>query len=121
MIYQLKDMEDLNNFKTNNFRSNPEIFNLNECLSEIKQTMEIKCNLKNLNFIMNENNLIKSMNQYKEKNYDLENSIPLKVIGDQERLKQVAYNIIVNAINKTYFGSVTVSVSYNFVQSLLKI
>jgi hypothetical protein len=44
--------------------------------------MEIKCNLKNLNFIMNENNLIKSMNQYKEKNYDLENSIPLKVIGD---------------------------------------
>jgi len=29
-------MEDLNNFKTNNFRSNPEIFNLNECLSEIK-------------------------------------------------------------------------------------
>jgi hypothetical protein len=31
---------------------------------------------------INENNLIKSMNQYKEKNYDLENSIPLKVIGD---------------------------------------
>ena len=45
----------------------------------------------------------------------------MKVIGDKERLKQVAYNLIVNAINKTCNGSVTVSVSYSFIKSLLKI
>ena len=43
--------------------------------------------------------------------------LPTKVIGDRERIMQVAINIIQNAIKFTFMGGITLTVNYDRVNS----
>lgn len=83
-----------------------------------------KIDLENLEFslITIINQIITSLSvQARNKNISLniklDESLPLKVVGDSSRLTQVIYNLVGNAIKFTAVGSVTLSVSVKEVTS----
>ena len=63
MIYRLKDMQDFQDINLERFRKLNSKFDLKACLEEVKEMMEVKANLKNVNLVLNpvefENDMIK--------------------------------------------------------------
>lgn len=80
--------------------------------------MDVKAKLKNLsigiNFCEFKKELLDMNDKMILKLNEFSQACPLEVIGDQERMKQVAINLIQNSISKTYHGSVTLDIKYNF-------
>ena len=98
MVFQLKDMQDWNLLKTNNFRTISSKFSLQDSLSEVYEMMNMKASIKDLKLE------ISTIGQ----------SIPAEVIGDKQRLQQILINLVQNAITYTSVGTVSVSVAYDY-------
>jgi signal transduction histidine kinase len=45
--------------------------------------------------------------------------VPLMIISDMKRYKQVLYNLIGNALKFTFKGGITVSLDYDYVTKIL--
>ena len=90
----LSEILDLSKIETQNLVLESRRFNLPDLLAELRQLHQVNANSKSIQL-----------------NFHFVQSIPMWVVGDPTRLKQVLHNLLSNAIKFTNKGEITLSVN----------
>ena len=109
VMFKLHDLQYFTSLRQHNFCKVQRKFDLNDCFDEIREIMKVKADIKNLLFIFNCDS-----GENRNKRDTLSTALPRLVIGDEQRVKQVALNVLENAVAYTFEGYIKVSVRYNF-------
>ena len=102
LLSVVEDALDMSRIENNQFQIVKESFNPKDCLDEILKVMQFQASQKNLYLKLNINS-----------------TVPLMIISDMKRYKQVLFNLIGNAFKFTFKGGITVSVDYDQVSKIL--
>jgi len=96
----INDILDMSKIETGKMELNPVNYDLPSLIYDASQVNIIRIGSKPINFIV-----------------DADKNLPLKMIGDELRLKQILNNLLSNAIKYTDSGHVKLSVSHIFPDS----
>lgn len=77
----------------NEFKLQKDWFNLETCIKEIVTIFEIQSKLKNI-----------------ELSYFIDQNVPTLIYTDQQRLKQIFFNLLGNALKFTFKGSIRIKI-----------
>jgi two-component system sensor histidine kinase/response regulator len=94
----LSDILDFSKMQAGSLQLRPVTFNLHKCLSESFKTLATRAAEKGLELI-----------------YDEAASVPVRLVGDAGRLRQILVNLVGNAIKFTDRGEVTVRVAVDLI------
>ncbi|MHB1081605.1 MAG: ATP-binding protein [Prosthecobacter sp.] len=94
LLELLNDILDFSKIEAGRMELDAHEFDLNEVVTEISQAMGIRAFQKRLVFL-----------------HHISPDVPLRLIGDDGRLRQILVNLIGNAIKFTHKGGVTIEVS----------
>jgi PAS domain S-box-containing protein len=94
LLELLNDILDFSKIEAGRMELDAHEFDLNEVVTEISQAMGIRAFQKRLVFL-----------------HHISPEVPLRLIGDDGRLRQILVNLIGNAIKFTHKGGVTIEVS----------
>lgn len=83
----INDALDITRIENNRFEVFPSLFNIREVLNEVCEVMRFQIDSKGLGFFLR-----------------VGQQVPLTIVTDQQRIKQVLYNLIGNAVKFTFKG-----------------
>ena len=91
----IEDALDISRLENNQFKLDMEAFDISAAIREIIEIMQFQVKSKTLDLRVT-----------------LSETIPVKIVSDQKRLKQVLFNLIGNAIKFTFQGYIAVKANY---------
>ena len=94
LLDMINDILDLSKIEAGKLDLNPHAIHLSACLQSVVQICQVRANQKGLEFL-----------------YQVESPLPEGVYLDEQRFRQVLFNLLGNAIKFTDVGSVTLQVS----------
>lgn len=94
LLNVINDVLDFSKIESGNLELDPHDFNLQQCVDEVMDMFSGRAKESGLGLI-----------------YDIDQNIPLELIGDSPRLKQVLINLLGNAIKFTSKGNVFLGIS----------
>ncbi len=93
LLSVINDILDFSKIESGKMELDQQSFNLRECVEEVLDMFGSKAALQKLDLM-----------------YHMENNMPLQVIGDSTRLKQILINLVGNALKFTSKGEIVVEV-----------
>eukprot|EP01124_Arcella_intermedia_P029838 TRINITY_DN6399_c0_g5_i1.p1 TRINITY_DN6399_c0_g5~~TRINITY_DN6399_c0_g5_i1.p1 ORF type:complete len:353 (+),score=90.02 TRINITY_DN6399_c0_g5_i1:123-1061(+) len=96
LLTLLNDVLDISQIEAGKFRLSDQPFNFHENINEIASLLKFQAERKNLQLIC-----------------DIQAGMPVKVIGDPGRLRQIIINLVGNAIKFTASGKIMISFRYS--------
>jgi signal transduction histidine kinase len=90
----IQDALDLSRIDNNKFELNFDFFDIRNTINEVREILEFQIKEKHLNFFVR-----------------IDNLIPQQIYSDQQRYKQILFNLIGNAIKFTFKGKIEVEVT----------
>lgn len=93
LLILINDILDIAKIESGNFELNPTPFNLAELMENLADSIAIQAHNKNIDFVIG-----------------LPSEVPVRLIGDSNRLRQILYNLLSNAVKFTAQGEVLFSV-----------
>ncbi|MEO6151486.1 MAG: response regulator, partial [Mucilaginibacter sp.] len=94
LISVINDILDFSKIESGSINIEKENFDLRHCIEDVMDLFSQKVTEKNLELI-----------------YEIEKDVPMHIIGDSHRLRQVLINFISNAIKFTHYGEIFLGVS----------
>ena len=95
LLHLINDILDMSKIESGKMELTPVVYNVGDMISEIVNMFWMRAKEKKLSF-----------------HVDVDPEMPLEMIGDEVRLKQILINLLNNAVKYTMEGSVTLSIQF---------
>ena len=96
LLHLINDILDMSKFESGRMELSNATYNIGDMISEIVGMFWMRTKEKGLNFRI-----------------DVDPKLPVELVGDEVRIKQILINLLNNAIKYTNEGSVTLSIQFN--------